>query len=121
MRDNKLVELSEVLRNKFKTKFLQDNILEVCSGQTPIAFLIVEREKLPDHVIISTALDFINVQEALDLGLTIANYAQVALAEPFYISKDGITRWDEDAYNMFELENDGELLSKVEPVSNWRH
>lgn len=116
-----LKQAENLLKNQFHIKFLDSNVcvISIDKISSPFAHLIVQDDF--DGIGLSLAMDFDETYVVAELVISLMFCAPVALAEPFYESKNGGMYWDQPAFEQFQMETDSDLLKNLQPITDSKH
>lgn len=114
---NKDLKKAIKLLNNYHCVFVHDDILTIADDDntSPFAYIISDITH-PGFLLLSLSIDYPICENAVTVALLTNTIKSVRIAEPFYISNDGITFWAEEAFEQFELEQTLEL-DNLEPIS----
>jgi len=115
-----LLDIQKILSAEYFTYFKHDNILVVAEDKTvlPFAYLIID-EHYPDEVLLSLSINYSNSINVAQCIINISNMYKVLLSDVFYISSDGRTYFNEEAYDRWDI--DLINLDKIEPLNKHVH
>lgn len=101
--------------------FKHDNVLSISEekDELPFSYFLYD-STYPDFILLSIAVDYPNAIRMADVIVKATKVTgKVVLAEPFFISNDGVTYLGEDAYDAHTAETTG--LDDMEPASGTKH
>lgn len=122
-KDIKLKSAKKALQSLgFNVEYQSDNSLVAYYGEdnVPFLFIIHSPEDFPG-LIMNTAIDYINVQEAIDITIDLMHICPVAVGEQFYFNNKGELSTGEHALMHFEAENMTNGLLNMETTSKEYH
>lgn len=101
-----LLKIQKLLNNKYFTYFVDDNILSISEDKTlpPFVHFIMDDE-YNNIVVAAFAVDFPDAIVSAEVVLLANKVIEVGLGNPFYIAKNGNTYFDEEAYEMYSLDD----------------
>lgn len=116
MIQNNYLRQADTLLNKHNFCYLkEENVLAISEDKStlPHAFVLTD-ESIPNTILLSFAIDYPRSSEAAAIALELRKITHVSLVEDFYIAKNGITHWGDDAakYYTFETQID---LATIDP------
>lgn len=123
MLNKNLEKAKKVLDQKFFCLFREKNVLEVSLDKNDLPFLFLVTET-PDLILMSFSVEFNNAAVAAQLALELNDITKVAVAEDFYVSKEGEIHWEEAAllkYAEESMEVQKNPLVDMKAISSEKH
>lgn len=115
MEHPKLVKLQKHLNNFF-TYFKDDNMLVISEDKSvlPFCYAIFDK-KAANSILLSVAVDYPTSLNVAEIALKASTIHPTALTHVFYISTNGTTYVDSDAYRQWDLDTID--MEQIQPVS----
>lgn len=115
--NNQLLKIQKLIEPYFFSYFKDSNILVISEEKQvlPFAYLIID----PNYkgiVILSLAVDYTDCNKTAELMIITSQVLKISLGKSFYISKEGSTYFNEEAYQQWTLDNEFDL-NKIEPIN----
>lgn len=122
MKNKKLSKLKKKLKNYY-SYFKHPSILVVAEDKKnmPFAYVIVDEKNYKNQFLVSFAVNASSAAKASTFALEVNREQPVAVAESFYVTNTGLTKWGQEALHCYELDTYLPPLEEIEPDNKSIH